>query len=104
MKTIIKARTPMALWITVTLLLAAISSTATAALNLVSQPDSSLPASASGGGDSGLPIISADGHFVLFASAAGNLASVSNTVPTSSPLPRPLNVFRMCTCTTAPTA
>src|SRR5690242_1400937 len=49
-------------------------------------------ASAGGGGDSGLPIISPDGRFVLFASTANNLVLSSNH-PLPAVIPPPLNVF-----------
>ncbi|HEY4952057.1 MAG TPA: calcium-binding protein, partial [Verrucomicrobiae bacterium] len=45
---------------------------------------------AGGNGDSGLPITSADGRYVLFASAANNLTLTNNN---NSVLPRRMNVF-----------
>ena len=63
--------------------------TAASALQLVSQLHPSF-APAGGDGDSGLPIISADGRYVLFASAANNLTLTNNN---NSVLPQRLNVF-----------
>jgi Tol biopolymer transport system component len=58
-------------------------------LQLVSVMSSSINAPAGANGDSGLTIVSADGHYVLFSSTADNLVS--------GPMPglalRPLNVF-----------
>jgi Tol biopolymer transport system component len=50
-------------------------------IQLVSQRDSSLPPVAGGGGSSQLPIVSTDGHYVLFASTANNLTVMSNGAP-----------------------
>ena len=50
-------------------------------IQLVSQPDSSLPPVAGGGGSSQLPIVSADGRYALFASTANNLTVMSNGAP-----------------------
>lgn len=50
-------------------------------IQLVSQPDSSLPPVAGGGGSSQLPIVSADGRYVLFASTANNLMVMGNGAP-----------------------
>ncbi len=48
---------------------------------------------AGGGGSSQMPIVSADGRYVLFASTANNLALMTNGAPmTASTLPA-LNVF-----------
>jgi Tol biopolymer transport system component len=59
----------------------------------VSALDSSQSAPAGGGGDSGAPIISPDGRYVLFASTAGNLLlTSSNTAIAAQPIPT-LNVF-----------
>ena len=46
-----------------------------------------------GSGDSGAPIISPDGHYVLFASVANNLAVNSNSLPLPILIPPKLNVF-----------
>jgi Tol biopolymer transport system component len=62
-------------------------------LQLVSAPDSSQIAIAGGGGDSGAPVISPDGHYVLFASAAGNLVLSTNNTAFQPRFPTTLNVF-----------
>jgi Tol biopolymer transport system component len=48
---------------------------------------------AGGGGDAVLPTISADGRFVLFASAANNLALTTNGTPIPVLVPASLNVY-----------
>src|SRR6266481_4562971 len=48
---------------------------------------------AGGGGDSYLPILSADGRYVLFASTADNLAEIATNRPIPTLFPAPLNVF-----------
>jgi Tol biopolymer transport system component len=63
-------------------------------LQLVSVRNSSLNPSAGGNGDSGVPIISPDGRYVLFASTADNLVLTTNLNPVSGLLLRSLNVFR----------
>jgi hypothetical protein len=50
---------------------------------MISIKDSSLPASDSGGGFSGVPILTPDGRFVVFASAAENLVVTTNNGPSS---------------------
>jgi Tol biopolymer transport system component len=60
---------------------------------LVSALDSSQSAAAGGGGDSGAPVISPDGRYVLFASAAGNLLLTSNNTAIPARFPASLNVF-----------
>ncbi len=55
--------------------------------------NSSQTPAAGGGGDSGIPIISPDGRYVLFASTAGNLAVISNSTPMTTRVFAPLNVF-----------
>lgn len=55
------------------------------------QPAAIFPAG--GGGDSGFPILSADGRFVLFASTANNLATVTNGMPIPVLNPASLNVY-----------
>ncbi|HKI68432.1 MAG TPA: S-layer protein, partial [Verrucomicrobiae bacterium] len=55
--------------------------------------DSSLPVVAGGGGLSGFPIVSSDGRYVLFASAANNLTTMSNGAPMPATLISSLNVF-----------
>jgi hypothetical protein len=56
-------------------------SAAAVSLQLQSQVSAAVGPSASAGGDSYLPIVSADGRFVLFASTAGNLALATNGLP-----------------------
>jgi len=51
------------------------------AIDLISTPDSAFPPVATGAGDSCIPIVSADGRYVLFASAANNLATQTNGAP-----------------------
>ena len=78
-----------------TVLLVSIPLAGTAAgLALVSVRSSSLNPSASGNGESGLPIISPDGRYVLFSSTADNLVLMTNSNPVSGLLPPSLNVFR----------
>ncbi len=67
--------------------------TSAAFLQLVSPRDSSLPAVAGGGGLSGLPIVSPDGRYVLFASTANNLMVMSNGAPMPVTIMPSLNVF-----------
>ena len=62
-------------------------------IQLVSQPDSSLPPVAGGGGSSQLPIVSADGRYVLFASTANNLMVMSNGAPMPVLTMPSLNVY-----------
>jgi len=49
--------------------------------------------SAGGNGDSCIPILSADGRYVLFASTANNLVLTTNGVPIASRVPARFNVF-----------
>ena len=63
---------------------------AEASIQPVSQPDASFAPSAGGDGSSGLPIVSADGRYVLFASTANNLVLTNNN---NSVLPQRMNVF-----------
>src|SRR3989442_8590152 len=64
-----------------------------AGLQLVSVPDPSQSAPAGGNGSSGAAILSADGRYVLFASAANNLLLWNSNSPMPAlPAPR-LNVF-----------
>jgi hypothetical protein len=65
-----------------------VSSTALAAPILISQRDSSIPPASGGNGDSGMPLVSRDGRYVLFTSAANNLTTNSITYPAR------LNLFR----------
>jgi hypothetical protein len=63
---------------------------ANASIQPVSQPGSSFAPAAGGDGSSGLPIVSADGRYVLFASTANNLVLTNNN---NSVLPQRMNVF-----------
>ncbi|MGA9452258.1 MAG: hypothetical protein WBW41_13045 [Verrucomicrobiia bacterium] len=62
-------------------------------IQLVSQHDSSLPPVIGGGGSSQLPIVSADGRYVLFASTANNLTVMSNGAPMPVLTMPSLNVY-----------
>lgn len=62
-------------------------------LQLVSQADPALGYSTGGGGDSGSPIVSSDGRFVLFASSAENLVVVGTNSVIPARMPHPLNVY-----------
>ncbi len=62
-------------------------------VQLVSTVDSSQSAAAGGGGDSGVPIMSADGRYVLFVSSAGNLLLGSNNAAIPANALPTLNVF-----------
>lgn len=62
-------------------------------LQLVSQRDTSVPAVAGGGGSSEMPIVSAGGRYVLFASTANNLTLMTNGAPMVATTSRTLNVF-----------
>ena len=77
------------------LLLLAIASVPAPAqtFQLLSTVDASQSAVAGGGGDSGAPVISADGRYVLFASAAANLVLTSSNTPLPFRSPPALNVF-----------
>jgi len=57
----------------------------------VSNPAQASPAG--GSGDSWAPIVSADGRYVLFASAADNLVSGTNDSSLTARLPPALNVY-----------
>jgi len=59
----------------------------------VSQPALAFPPSATGSSDSALPIISADGRFVLFASTANNLVTTSSNTPIPILVPARFNIF-----------
>jgi Tol biopolymer transport system component len=65
-------------------------STANASVQLVSLPDPSYAPPAGGDGNSGVPIISADGRYLLFASTANNLVLTNNN---HFVLPQHMNVF-----------
>ena len=62
-------------------------------LQIVSQADPALGAASTGGGDSYLPVLSADGRFVLFASTAVNLVQAGTNGPMPALFPAPINVF-----------
>ncbi len=62
-------------------------------LQLISPRDGSLSPVAGGGGSSQMPIVSADGRYVLFASTANNLTLMSNGAPMAAPALPALNVF-----------
>src|SRR5690242_4002976 len=64
-----------------------------APLQSVSVLNSALNAPAGGSGDSLDPVISADGRYVLFASAANNLVLNSSTNPITPIFPPKLNVY-----------
>src|SRR4051794_15666189 len=55
--------------------------------------NSTAGAPAGGGGDSLAPVISPDGRYVLFASAAGNLLLNTNNSPIPTVSPAKLNLF-----------
>jgi Tol biopolymer transport system component len=76
--------------IIVLIALNAFLATTASALQLVSQLHPSFAPPAGGDGDSGLSIVSTDGRYVLFASAANNLTLTNNN---NSVLPQRLNVF-----------
>jgi Tol biopolymer transport system component len=59
----------------------------------ISLLDSSIGAPSGASGDSGAPVLSADGRYVLFASSANNLTFVNGTNISRAPLPSWLNVF-----------
>ncbi len=59
----------------------------------VSVPDASQPAASGGGGDSGAPVITPNGRYVLFASTAGNLLLTSNNLPIAPTGIPTLNVY-----------
>lgn len=65
----------------IVLLIAVLFSLPVFAVDLISNPDASFSPPASGGGDSYLSLISADGRYVLFNSSANNLARRTNGVP-----------------------
>ena len=60
---------------------------------LVSLRSSSLASGVGGNGDSGPAIISPDGRYVLFSSAANNLASTVNSNPVPVLIPARINVY-----------
>ncbi|MBE0544767.1 MAG: PD40 domain-containing protein [Verrucomicrobia bacterium] len=64
-----------------------------ASVQPVSLRDSSLAPPAGGNGDSMVPILSADGRYVLFASTANNLLLATKNSPIPPSFPARLNVF-----------
>ncbi len=72
------------------LLIGSVLPTAEASIQPVSLPGSSFASPAGGDGISGLPIVSANGRCVLFASTANNLVPTNNN---NSVLPQRMNVF-----------
>ena len=63
------------------------------AVDLISVPDASFASPTSGGGDSYVNIISADGRYVLFYSSANNLARRTNGAPYVLTAPLKQNAF-----------
>jgi Tol biopolymer transport system component len=63
-------------------------------MRLVSAMDGSQVAPAGGGGDSVVPLLSADGRYVLFTSSANNLVLPTNGAAPPAPSPLTLNVYR----------
>jgi len=81
-------------WHRAALLLAGMCVSASAqSVQLLSALDAAQTSAAGGGGDSGAPVISADGRYVLFASTAGNLTLTSSNTPVPFRSPPALNVF-----------
>ncbi|HUL51573.1 MAG TPA: hypothetical protein VLU94_03200 [Candidatus Nitrosotalea sp.] len=64
-----------------------------ASLELISVRDTSILPSAGGNADSGTPVISADGRYVLFTSSAANLTPTGTNFLSSIASPAALNVF-----------
>ena len=62
-------------------------------LQPVSTVDRSLGPPSGAGGDSGMPILTPDGRYVLFASSAENLLVIGTNGPVPPRLNRPLNVY-----------
>src|SRR5215468_4045223 len=62
-------------------------------LRLLSVADPVQPAPEGGNGDSGFPLLSADGRFVLFATAANNLSAGSNGMKLPSSFPAKLSAY-----------
>ncbi len=62
-------------------------------IRMVSVADPAQGPAAGGGGDSMAPILSADGAYVLFTSAANNLALTTSNTPFSTAYPPRLNAF-----------
>lgn len=62
-------------------------------IQLISAKDATAPPPASANGDSGLPIISPDGRYVLFASSADDLPATTNSAAVTALFPPRLGVF-----------
>ena len=77
-------------WCVLAAILTAACVFSTEAVQLVTVQGTSFAPQAGGSGDSGLSILSRDGHYVLFASTANNLTLTNNN---NFVLPRRLNVF-----------
>ncbi len=88
-----KART--ASWLMILMVWHAIAGVSYGAANLqlVSAPGPFFTAPAGGNGNSDLPIVSADGRYVVFASIAANLITNPNAGPVSGLGPHCLQVF-----------
>ncbi len=82
-------------WPVIAVLVSLLTLPATAAsfIQLISQRDASLPSVAGGGGSSQMPIVSADGRYILFASTANNLMLMTNGIPMAATTLPTLNVF-----------
>ena len=94
MKTSMKARLPQWRVMCLFVLTAYASLLATAnPLQLISLRDPSLTAAQGGNGDSGPAIISPDGRYVLFSSAANNLTLTINSNPIPVLIPAHINVY-----------
>jgi Tol biopolymer transport system component len=76
-----------------TFLAASVQPVTSQSWQLVSALDPSRQPPAGGSGDSGTPILSPDGRYVLFASTANNLALVTNNSTIPARMAAPLNVF-----------
>ena len=86
MNAVMKSRLGSGAWVVLTAVVFGVFS---AAAQLVAPMGASFTPPAGGDGDSSLPIVSANGRFVLFASTADNLVPSTG----SSVLPRRMNVF-----------
>ncbi len=75
------------------LLLGGLVASARPDLHLVSARDASQPGPAGGGGDSFMPILSADGRYVLFGSTAANLALADSGAAYRPSNPPKINVY-----------
>jgi len=73
--------------------LVALQTPAASFLELISPRDGSLSPVAGGSGSSEMPVVSADGRYILFASTAKNLTLLTNAAPMTAPTLPALNVF-----------